>query len=523
MSTAATSLTRAMDHTAGAISIGLLAAVVLDVASPARAVLALAFVTFAPGWALLGRLGVAKGADRLALAVVCSLTVCTLASLATLWAGLWHPSALLALLAVPTAASLVEPRRRAVAAALAPVWVGEVEIGRSFAARGICREQRPGDSAARLLVRLHDRPLGFVSIPLSGAPLDATTVEEAVAAQFAHSGTQAPQHKPRARRTEAITVVVCTRDRPAVLATCLHQLKRLEYPRFKVIVVDNAPTTDGTRDTFETLVGRDPRFRYVVEPVAGLSRARNRGLREASTRRVAFTDDDVQVDRCWLTAIMAGFARHSEAGCVTGLVPAAELDHPAQRYFERRYSWSAGMDPQVFVLDQAGQSPLYPFSAGIFGTGANFAVDRRLMLRIGGFDEALGAGSPAGGGEDLDAFVRILRAGRPLVYQPSALVWHTHRTDEGALRRQLYSYGVGLTAFLAKYVLDRRTAWEIVRRVPAGLRRGPAMWDAGATRSEGGSTSYVLAELRGMVMGPVAYLRGRRRAGAPLASAPATP
>lgn len=504
----------ALDSIAGGVAVALLVAVVAGVAGPARAVLALAFVSFAPGWALLARLRVAEGADRLALAVVCSLTICTLGSLATLWARVWSPPALLAALAALTIAALVQPRlaRPAPVAARPPVWVAEVEMSQPGAPRGISRGQRPDDAEARLLVRLHNRPLGFVTVPLQGGPLDAAAVRAAVAERFPNASRSSARPRDRGRRPEAITVVVCTRDRPAVLATCLRQLKQLEYGRFRVVVVDNAPTNDETRAAFAEVVGRDGRFRYVVEPAAGLSRARNRGLREATTRRVAFTDDDVQVDRGWLGALMAGFARHPEAGCVTGLVPAAELDHPAQHYFERRYSWSAGMEPQVFALDTPGQSALYPFSAGLFGTGANFAVDRKLMLRLGGFDQALGAGSPAGGGEDLDAFVRVLLAGRSLVYEPAALVWHTHRAGDRALRRQLYAYGVGLTAFLAKHVLNRRTAWEILRRVPAGLRRGPEVWGAGTSSADGGRVAYALTEFRGMAMGPLAYLRGRRRA-----------
>jgi len=245
--------------------------------------------------------------------------------------------------------------------------------------------------------------------------------------------------------------------------------------------------------------------------VPGLSAARNRGLGEASAQYVAFTDDDVHVDSWWLEGIVAGFARDPLAGCVTGLVPPAELDDPAQQFFDRRYSWASHLEPRVFDMSGRGDdSPLYPYSAGIFGTGANFAIDRELFKGLGGFDEALGAGSPAGGGEDLDAFVRVLRAGRSLVYEPSAIVWHVHRADEQALRRQLFYYGVGLTAYLTKYVLNGRTVWQIVARLPAGARRGRRMWSP-TQIGEPAPRILVLAEVAGMFAGPFAYLRGRLR------------
>jgi hypothetical protein len=192
-------------------------------------------------------------------------------------------------------------------------------------------------------------------------------------------------------------------------------------------------------------------------------------------------------------------------------VPPAQLDHPAQLYFDRRFSWASHMEPRVYDMTNGrDQSVLYPYSAGIFGTGANFAVNRDLLQSLGGFDEALGAGSPAGGGEDLDAFVRVLRADRSLVYEPSAIVWHVHRSGSRAQRRQLFYYGVGLTAFLSKYVVDPRTTWEMLTLLPAGARRIKGLWNE--TEIAGRAPPVlVVAEALGMAAGPLAYLRGRRR------------
>ena len=414
-----------------------------------------------------------------------------------------------------------------------PVWVGEVELSESLEPSGASRPVDRGDTSARLLVRLHHQLVGFVSIPLAGHELTADDISAAIAGQLAEplrrhlvadglavdedrlGGVVAGSHacalaSPVAERG-LISVVVCTRERPEILAACLTRLQRLHYPDVEVVIVDNAPTDDATRECFMRLVGADSRFRYVREPAPGLSRARNRGLAEARARHVAFTDDDVRVDPWWLESIAAGFARDPQAGCVTGLVPPAELDDPAQQFFDRRYTWASRLEPRVFDLTGRGdESALYPYSPGIFGTGANFAVDRELLIGLGGFDEALGAGSPAGGGEDLDAFVRVLRSGRSLVYEPSAIVWHVHRAGDRALGRQLFYYGVGLTAYLTKYALDRRTLGELVARIPAGVRRGRRMWDPAAI---GGPApkALMLAEAAGLVAGPFAYLRGKRR------------
>jgi len=83
---------------------------------PVRILLALAFVTFVPGWALLGlvpprnvvtvrppgtivgRVPLVRGIPKLALAVAVSLTLTTGSAQALLWLHLWHPSMLLGVL-----------------------------------------------------------------------------------------------------------------------------------------------------------------------------------------------------------------------------------------------------------------------------------------------------------------------------------------------------------------------------------------------------------------------------------------
>ena len=89
-------------------------------------------------------------------------------------------------------------------------------------------------------------------------------------------------------------------------------------------------------------------------------------------------------------------------------------------------------------------------------TGCNMAFRRDVLLEIGGFDEALDTGAPLPGGGDLDIFYRIIRAGYVLVYEPSYMVFHEHRESVSALRRQYYTWGLGLMAFVEKsYRNDR--------------------------------------------------------------------
>ncbi len=412
----------------------------------------------------------------------------------------------------PRAAEPHEPGRAE--QAFTPMWAGEIDLCAPRLPELLVDPDGVSFERARILVRVAGTPLGFLQLDTPAGRIERGSVisraHEAFGADAAASA-DAGWTEDRARR---VSVIVCTRNRPAGARRALESVLAARHRDIEVIVVDNAPDDDATRVVAEELAARDPRVRYVCEPRAGLSRARNRGLREARGEIIAFTDDDVRVDPLWVHGLLRGFDRGPAVACVTGLVASASLRRPAEQYFDQRVWWSSSVTARQFDRRRgAADSPLHPYTAGIFGTGANFAVSRPVLEALGGFDECLGAGSPTRGGEDLDLFVRLIAAGRSLCYEPSALVWHEHRVDDNSLRRQMYAYGLGLTAYLTKHLLDPGSRRMMLRLIPGGLRHALTLLRrsrraAEASTLEQGNLTGV--ELRGMLVGPLAYLRARR-------------
>ena len=423
------------------------------------------------------------------------------------------------------------------------IWVGILDLDGDGPVTGISGPLRNGHSQARVLVRMHGAPLGFVLIPTRPAhtltarvqSVAGTTLAEALRrhAEWDSSAADADgsagwvarvacqRHFPAPTGT-GITVVICTRDRAELLQKCLRAVRQVSYDPFEILVVDNAPSGDATRELVTALAADDPRLRYTREPRPGLSTARNHGLAQARHEIVAFTDDDTLVDPSWLPAIAAAFATDPEAVCVTGPVVACSLDTAAQRYFEARMAWGEELEPRRYDLATHRQpSRLYPFSAGIFGTGANFAVRASAVSRAGGFDALLGTGGPGRGGEDLDIFLRLILAGGRICYVPTAFVWHEHRAGAQALDEQMYSYGHGLGAYLAKHLpkqeLQAALARHGVRRVGALARRMSR-----ASRVSGlpaGNMRLALSEARGVLVGALRYWRAAHQAAEPFRGA----
>jgi GT2 family glycosyltransferase len=320
------------------------------------------------------------------------------------------------------------------------------------------------------------------------------------------------------RTAPDLTVLIPSRERPERLRRCLDSILASAYPRERVslIVVDNAPETDATRLLVESYAERT-NIRYLREDATGSASARNRGLREVDTEFVAMTDDDTVVDRYWLIELARSFDRFPNAATVSGLLLPMELDTPPQMWFEQYGGFSRGFDRRLFDLEENRpvDEPLFPWTTGLFGTGNNFAFRTAAIREIGGFDAALGNGTPALGGVDSEILLRTILRGHTIVYEPNAVVHHAHRPDYAALRRQIHAYGAGVVACHLKTLLaNPRLTLSFVGKLPSGLR---FTFSSGSSKNAKKHAHYprelTRLELQGMLYGPIGYARSRHKYG----------
>jgi GT2 family glycosyltransferase len=240
--------------------------------------------------------------------------------------------------------------------------------------------------------------------------------------------------------------------------------------------------------------------------------ARNHGLLNTTSEFVAFSDDDVVLDPGWLDALMEPLLRDPGIDVSTGLVLPAELETWAQVCFEQYRGFGRGFAQRVFAADGHDAEPrfLHPYWGGPFGTGTSMAFRRSALRAIGGFDPALGAGSLARSGSDVEAFSHIILRGGRLAYQPRAICWHAHRRDESELRRQLLDYGAGLTAILTKWCIRHPSLLVSILRVVPKVLAGAPLAQPG--QRPGLPRQLRRLEIRGYLLGPFLYARSVRRA-----------
>jgi GT2 family glycosyltransferase len=382
---------------------------------------------------------------------------------------------------------------------------------------------------ARVLVRLHGHPLGVVEVDLAHGPLPAAVLGERIVSELGSALARhlADDAMPPAQVIPAgglgpppgrcsrdvpdavrplVSVVVASRYRPDLLRACVESVLAGSYDRFELLVVDNGPDRPETAEVVRALAARDARVRMLREPRPGVAVARNAGLADAHGDVVAFVDDDVILDPRWLQAVASAFGAVEDVGCVTCLIMPLELETPAQIWLEEFGGFAKGFERWVADLDRHRlPDPLYPWSAGVYGSGAGMAFDTELLRSVGGFDVRL-----ATGGEDLDLFLEVLFAGRRIVYEPSAIAWHRHPREYAALRRTMFHYGAGLSSLMVKWAASSTgNARAIASRVPAAARLA---LDPGSRKNARKQPGYplelTLRELAGVLSGPLVFARG---------------
>lgn len=238
-----------------------------------------------------------------------------------------------------------------------------------------------------------------------------------------------------------VSVVVCTLNRCELLQRTLELLGAQKLPpgkRFEIIVVDNN-STDATLQVVRQAERTVPvPIIYLMEERAGLSWARNTGVKCARGEIIVFTDDDMIFSGSWLREIYSLFSTRPAPACVTGPVEVHKDSHPSLQA----------------AVAHGRRRHRYPSEPWDTGRGNNMSFQRRFLDRAGPFDTRLGAGSPSGSGEDTDMFYRILKLGGEIVFDPEVSVYHDHRRHSSEeIEAIVKSYAIGGTAFLIKHIV----------------------------------------------------------------------
>lgn len=235
------------------------------------------------------------------------------------------------------------------------------------------------------------------------------------------------------------SIVICTYNRKNLLKETLNSLikQSFDHDLCEILIVDNN-STDGTENICSDFIKDNPgiHIRYVLEENAGLSYARNRGIKEAQAELISFIDDDVIVSRTYASEVINFFKNHPTALALGGkILPNYESEKP---------KWmSVFLEPLMSVIDLGKKERIFP--KGKFPVGANMIFKKDVFDKIGLFNTNLGRkGKNMLGGEEKDIFNRINKIEGEVWYSPKPWIYHyvpDNRLTKDFIKKQALGIG----------------------------------------------------------------------------------
>jgi glycosyltransferase involved in cell wall biosynthesis len=138
---------------------------------------------------------------------------------------------------------------------------------------------------------------------------------------------------------ELVSVVLPTYNRAYCICRAIDSVREQTYRNWEVVLVDDG-STDDTAALIASTYGEDSRIRYVYQSNAGVTVARNTGIRETKGDYVAFLDSD-DIWKPWkLEAQLACFRFFPQTGMVWTNFAAVDVDCKVvnPRYLTTMYS-----------------------------------------------------------------------------------------------------------------------------------------------------------------------------------------
>lgn len=285
-----------------------------------------------------------------------------------------------------------------------------------------------------------------------------------------------------------VSVVICTCYRPVLLRKCLEAMASLEPGPDEILVVDN---TAGDAET--EAVSWELGARYIVESNPGLSRARNRGLKESKSEIVAYVDDDSMPDVLWLRLLLEPFS-DPRVAVATGRVHVPESG-PVER-----------IEIAPFTLNNQAPQWFEIATFGGLGLGSNMAVRKSASEGRKLFEERLGRGAPFQIGEENYAFALLLSRGYSAAHVPAAIVFHPPLSRGSVAQEACNSF----TYFLLLFSEFPANRGDLLRFLFRRLRKKPLTW----VREPQGPGEIVSSgwrvKLKAVFKGAILFLRTRK-------------
>ncbi len=168
----------------------------------------------------------------------------------------------------------------------------------------------------------------------------------------------------------SLSLIVPAYNEEKYIGACLESIIRNGNGQFlEILVIDNA-STDATAKCASAFSG----VRVIREERRGVTRARERGFREARGDLLAFIDADTRIPKGWFELLHKEYSAEPRLACLSG--PYVYYDFsPWMRFLSSLY-WNALAVPLSLMV-------------GYMAIAGNMVLPRIVLEKMGGFDTSI--------------------------------------------------------------------------------------------------------------------------------------
>ena len=233
-----------------------------------------------------------------------------------------------------------------------------------------------------------------------------------------------------------VSIIVVTRNRRKVTLACLRSVFKMNYPNFKVILVDNG-STDGT---IATVKKQFPKVKIAdAKKNLGLNGGKNLGQKQAKGKYILFLDSDIVVDKNFLKELV----EVAESDQTIGIVC------PKMYYYDRKnVVWYAGSFVNLLTsrtenvnANQVDKGQFNKIKETQFAPTA-YLVTRAVVKKIKNHNEDFFMTYG-----DTDYGFRAREAGFKVVFAPKAHLWHRLKKKENKKTIRALGYNLPMRAY----------------------------------------------------------------------------
>lgn len=293
-----------------------------------------------------------------------------------------------------------------------------------------------------------------------------------------------------------VGIVILTWNQREDTLACLESVFELDYPNFKVMIVDNG-SVDGTS---EAIRSQFPDVALIVnETNIGVPAADNQGIEHflrQGADYVLILNNDTVVDRLFLSELVKAAEAHPDVGMTVPKI---------YYYGENNLLWSAGAEwrrfpPRVVITGFGKQDgPAYSVQRELdYATGCATLVKRRALETVGLLDPVYFMYQ-----EDYDYSERLREANYKIVYVPTSVMWHKASASVGeGSEEKWFRWSRSLVRYYRRHgrlwilLLSTFLVWVILREIAKGNLKAidpclRGVW-AGLKREYGRGSTFLL-------------------------------